>query len=111
MATVYVVQESPDKNILSAEDFGKIVILLPPNKQIMFSPQPVVRSLRDKLRNFGPDDFIMAMGDPAAIGIACAVAAENNGGRFKILKWDRVNQRYYQVDLDLFPERRMQKDA
>lgn len=111
MATVYVVQESPDKNILAAEDYGKIVILMPPNKQIMFSPAPVVRSLREKLRNFGPDDFIMAMGDPAAIGIACTVAADINGGRFKILKWDRVNQRYYPVDIDIYPERRLQKDA
>lgn len=111
MPHVYVVQESPGKNLLTASDFGTVEVLLPPNRQIMFSPQPVVRSLREKLRNFGPDDMILAMGDPAAIGVACAVAAERTGGRFKMLKWDRETARYYVVELDVFPERRREASA
>ena len=42
------------------------------------------------------------MGDPAAIGLACAVAASTNQGRFKVLKWDRQESVYYPVNINLF---------
>jgi hypothetical protein len=102
MGKVFVVQETPGKNVLGAGQFGELVRLLPPNQQIVFSAQPVVRKLRDMLKNFCDDDFLLAIGDPAAIGIACAVAAENNRGRFKMLKWDRHNMAYYPVQVDLY---------
>lgn len=111
MPTVFVVQESPGKDLLSAEAFGTIEVLMPPNRQIMFSPVPAVRHIRDKLRKFSDDDFILAIGDPAAIGIACAVAAEVNVGRFKILKWDRNTTKYYPVQIDIHPERRAREET
>jgi hypothetical protein len=36
------------------------------------------------------------MGDPAAIGICCAIAAQKNG-RYSVLKWDRQHMTYYPV--------------
>ena len=42
------------------------------------------------------------MGDPAAIGLACAVAASTNQGKFKVLKWDRQESVYYPVNINLF---------
>jgi hypothetical protein len=42
------------------------------------------------------------MGDPASIGLCCAVAAAINHGRFKVLKWDRQSRDYYGVELDLY---------
>ena len=41
------------------------------------------------------------IGDPAAIGIACCVASNNNIGRMKLLKWDRERKEYYPVQVDL----------
>jgi len=41
------------------------------------------------------------MGDPAAIGLACAIAANINQGRFNLLKWDRQEQDYYPVVVDI----------
>lgn len=102
MPTVYVVQESPGKNLLPASDYGTVEVLLPPNYQMMFTPQPVVRQLRHKLRNFCDDDYILALGDPTAIGVACTIAANNNAGRFRMLKWDREQRRYYEVSVDVF---------
>lgn len=104
MGKVYVVQESPGKNILGAADFGTPEILLSSDRQVIFSPGPVVFELRNRLQRFSDDDYILPIGDPAAIAITCMVAAENNLGRVKLLKWDRQESRYYPLQVDLHPE-------
>lgn len=101
MATVYVVQETMNHDITSAMDFGQIYVILPPGSQIAFSPIPTVKRIKHKLRTFNDDDFLLLIGDPAAIGIACSVAAEINNGRFKLLKWSRKENRYYPISIDL----------
>ena len=80
---------------------GKIVTLFETGSQIMFSPQPAIRKLKRKLKDFNDNDYLLMMGDPAAMGIACCVAAEMNRGKFKILKWDKKQQRYYPVSVNL----------
>lgn len=105
MPIVYVVQESPGKNLLGAADFGTVRVLLPSDRQVVFSPGPTVFDLRQQLQKFSDDDYLLPIGDPAAIAIACMVAAENNLGRVKLLKWDRQEARYYPLQIDLHPER------
>ena len=78
-----------------------IMLLFESGTQIMFSPQPAIRKLKRKLRDFNDNDYLLMMGDPAAMGIACCVAAEMNRGKFKILKWDKKQQRYYPVSVNL----------
>lgn len=99
MAVVYVVQETQN-DITSAMDFGTIDVLCPPG-QIAFSPAPTVRRIQRKLSKYTDEDYLLLIGDPAAIGIACAVAAAYNHGRFKMLKWSRKENRYYPVSVDL----------
>jgi len=41
------------------------------------------------------------MGDPAIIAVAGAVVSEVNGGKFKVLKWDRDEKKYYDIEIDL----------
>ena len=41
------------------------------------------------------------MGDPAIIAVAGAIAAKNNNGKFKVLKWDRDEKKYYDIEIDL----------
>jgi hypothetical protein len=38
------------------------------------------------LRDFTDDDFLLMIGDPAAMSIAAALASSYNGGKFKLLK-------------------------
>tara|TARA_Y100001973_G_C5198420_1_gene335880 strand:+ start:834 stop:1178 length:345 start_codon:yes stop_codon:yes gene_type:complete len=98
---VYVVQETPGKNILKATSFGNLDVLLPANTNIMFSSIPVIRKLKRKLVNFNPEeDYLLLIGDPSAIGICCALIAQKFS-KFKVLKWDRETQVYYPVSLDL----------
>jgi len=100
MSKVYVVQESLGRNLLPARHFGEVKILLPPG-QIMFSVAPTIKRLTMELRSFSNDDYILCMGDPAAIGLACAVAARFNAGRFKLLKWDKQEKSYFEIDCNL----------
>ena len=100
--TVFVVQEVVGKNILSAEKYGDLELLLPEGSQLVLSTAPTVRRLKSKLKDFSDDDYLLLMGDPSAIGIACAVASSNNRGRFKCLKWDKREYKYYPVDVNLF---------
>ena len=98
---VYLIQENPYISVLSANEYGKIVTLFESGTQIMFSPQPAIRKLKRKLKDFNDNDHLLMMGDPAAMGIACCVAAEMNRGIFKILKWDKLQKRYYSVSVNL----------
>ena len=99
---VFVVQEVSGRNILSAGKYGELELLLPNNSQIVLSSGPTVRRLNQKLKNFSDDDYLLLMGDPSAIGIACAIASSNNRGRFKCLKWDKREFRYYPVQINLY---------
>ena len=93
--TVFVVQEVPGRNILSAEKFGDLELLLPEGSQLVLSTGPTVRRLNH-------EDYLLLMGDPSAIGIACAIAATQNRGKFKCLKWDRREYKYYPIEVNLY---------
>ncbi len=97
---VYVVQEASGRNLLPAQDFGTIEVLLPPGN-VAFSSSPTVRRLRQGLRTFSDEDYLLLMGDPAAIAMAGAIASESNRGRIKLLKWDRQEQHYFVVNVDI----------
>mgnify|MGYP003665378399 CR=1 FL=1 len=65
---VFVTQENPRVDILSAAKWGDLVPLASPFDQIHINPERVVSQLRRKLKGFGEDDWLLAMGDPAIIG-------------------------------------------
>lgn len=98
---VYVVTET-DLNLVRATRYGELQALLPARSNITMNPAPVLRALKQKLKNFCDHDFILPIGDPIAIGLAFTVAAEANRGRFKALKWDRQIGDYYVVSCNLY---------
>ena len=57
--------------------------------------------VQEMLSKFTDEDYLLLAGDPAGIAIASALAAQNNMGRFKVLKWDRLEQRYYPLEVNL----------
>ena len=108
-STVYVVQEisgtregRPKFNIMGASEFGKLKVLLKENTQIVLSPGPVIFELRRLLKNFNSNDYLLLSGDPSVIGLACAIASDINGGKFKLLKWDRQEKVYYPLEINLY---------
>lgn len=97
--TVYVVQEN-DRNIMSATEYGDLQLLLPRSRQVTLDSSYVCNSLRSDLATFGPDDHLLAQGDPAAIAIASYLAAKANNGVFNILKWINTDHAYTTLEVD-----------
>jgi len=99
---VYVIQEiagtrdgRPKINILGARDYGEFKFLLPELSQIIFSPGPLIFKLRQGLKNFNEDDYLLLTGDPAIIGVACSIVSDITNGKYKLLKWDKQESKYY----------------
>jgi hypothetical protein len=104
--TVYITQEVRGRDLSDALEFGDLDILIPAKDQVSLSSMPTVRRMERKLVRFTSEDYLMLSGDPVCIGIACALAASANNGRFKVLKWDRQEARYYPIEVDLYHSRR-----
>ncbi len=109
---VYVIQEiagtksgNPKINIMGASSYsssGKFIFLLPEFSQMIFSPGPLIYKLRQGLKNFTSDDYLLLTGDPAIIGVACSIASDITGGKFKLLKWDKQEKKYYPIEINLY---------
>ena len=107
-STVYVLQELPGTsigrpkyNIIGAQKYGKLKVLLKENTQIIMSPGPIIFELRRLLKNYTSKDYLLLSGDPSVIGIAVAIVSDINNGRFNFLKWDRQEQMYYPLEINL----------
>ena len=100
--TVYITQEVRGRDLSDALSFGELDILIPAKDQIALSSAPTVRRMQRKLSKFNDKDYLVLSGDPACIGIACALAAAANQGKFKVLKWDRLDTMYYPIQVNLF---------
>ena len=107
--TVYVIQEipgsqagSPKINIMGASSYGKFNFLLPEFSQMIFSPGPLIYKLRKGLKDFKEGDYLLLTGDPAIIGVACSIVSDITGGKFKLLKWDKQERKYYPIEINLY---------
>ena len=106
---VYVIQEipgtqsgNPKINIMGASKYGDFKFLLPEFSQMIFSPGPLIYKLRQGLKNYKVDDYLLLTGDPAIIGVACSIVSDITNGKYKLLKWDKQERRYYPIELDLY---------
>ena len=98
---VYVIQQpAPNINILSASDFGYLVICLPNREQAILSTTPYVHKMRKNLRDIRSQDYLLAVGDPVIIGISTSMVSKATNGRYNMLKWDRQEKRYYPLEVD-----------
>ena len=106
---VYVIQEIPGTkegrpkiNIMGAQKFGKIKVLLREDSQMIFSPGPIIFELRRLLKNYTSEDYLLLTGDPAIIGVACSVVSDITHGKYNLLKWDRQERMYYPISINLY---------
>ena len=99
--TVYVVQDTR-KNIVSALDYGQLVAVLDEHDEArMLNIPQITFKIKHKLQRMQPTDYLLLIGSPIAIAIAGAVAADVCGGRFRLLKWDNQDNRYFPVSVDI----------
>ena len=106
---VYVIQDipgtkvgTPKINIIGATQFGNLRVLLPENSQIILSPNYVITTLRQKLKEYTLRDYLLLTGDPAIIGVACSIVSDITNGKYNLLKWDKQERKYYPVEINLY---------
>ena len=92
----------PKINIMGAADYGKFKFLLPELSLIIFSPGPLIFKLRKELANYKKQDYLLLTGDPAIIGVACSIVSDITNGKYKLLKWDKQERKYYIIEIDLY---------
>jgi hypothetical protein len=106
---VYVIQEiagtrdgRPKINIIGASQYGSFKFLLPELSQIIFSPGPLIMKLRQSLKDYKPEDYLILTGDPAIIGVACSIVSDITNGKYNLLKWDKQERKYYPIKINLY---------
>ena len=109
---VYVIQHiagtqagNPKINIMGASSYstsGEFNFLLPEFSQMIFSPGPLVFKLRQGLKDFTKDDYLLLTGDPALIGVACSIVSDITNGKYNLLKWDKQERKYYPIAINLY---------
>jgi len=109
---VYVIQHiagsqagTPKINIMGAASYstsGKFIFLLPEFSQMIFSPGPLIFKLRKGLKDYTPEDYLLLTGDPAIIGVACSIVSDITNGKYKLLKWDKQERKYYPIEINLY---------
>ena len=106
---VYVIQEipgtqagNPKINIMGASKYGDFKFLLPEFSQMIFSPGPLIYKLRQGLKNYRVDDYLLLTGDPAIIGVACSIVSDITNGKYNVLKWDKQERKYYPIEINLY---------
>ena len=107
--TIYVIHEipgtasgNPKINIMGASKYGEFKFLLPELSQMIFSPGPLIFKLRNLLKNFKQDDYLLLTGDPAIIGVACSIVSDMTNGKYNLLKWDKQERQYYPIEINLY---------
>ena len=113
---VYVIQDipgtkqgAPKINIIGATQFGNLRVLLPENSQIILSPNYVITTLRQKLKDYTNRDYLLLTGDPAIIGVACSIVSDITVGQFNFLKWDRQEKMYYPIKVNLYEKGKIEE--
>ena len=108
MSKVYIVCEPtyylgstprPKVDLSPAEKFGQLIVLLPSSQSVMMTV-PTIRDLKEKLYDFCDDDYILPVGDPVLMSMVSMIAGEQNKGRVKFLKWDKLTKSYLDIQVD-----------
>ncbi len=107
----FYVQETTLDVTPAMEHVDEIIPIFGPNRNLVYNSTEAIRTVRNKLHNFGENDAIIPLGDPIAIAMVSVVASEMNNGRFKVLKWEKFLRnadgflgKYILVQVDLRPE-------
>jgi len=90
----------PMINLHPATLFGEVVIMLPPNANRLHI-NPLVTALREQMKDFSPEDYVVAVGDPSLLAAAACIAVRKTNGLLRILKWDRQTSAYIPVEANV----------
>jgi hypothetical protein len=79
----------------SAEKYGKLIFIFE-DGQVRMDATNLQAQLRDRLKDFTDDDYIICGGDPAVL-FAAGIALYTNDSKWsaiKLLRWDKFKSDY-----------------
>lgn len=88
----------PAVEMRPAEKFGELVIMLPPNSA-RAGIAPCVDAMKELMKSFSAEDYLIGVGDPSLIGAASCIAVRHTGGLLRMLKWDRMAKDYFLAEV------------
>lgn len=91
----------PRFDMTPAAEYGDIKLLLDSGAPVGIAAGPLIRSFKERLREYTGDDYILPTGDPMAMGLAIAIAASYNGGVVNVLRWDRKQRKYIEIRAEI----------
>jgi hypothetical protein len=91
----------PRVDLRPAERYGKLCYLIEWVNLDEVNPTALLYELREKLKNYNDDDYLLMVGNPTLMALAALVASEQNDGRISLLYWRREKRSYHIVDIDL----------
>lgn len=111
MKKVYIPQEPtrwdntvemhmPTMDFTPASRYGELVVCLPPNISFHMT-KPVYLALKEKMREFSDDDYLIAVGSPLVIALSSHIALQRTGGKLNLLTWDRLQRQYLNHRVEL----------
>lgn len=86
----------PVHSLTEAAVYGQLEILIESNS-IGIAMAPLIATLKNKLKDFCDDDYLLPIGDPVAIAASAIIAAANNRGKVNFLRWDRRARSYIKI--------------
>ncbi len=106
MPNVFVVQTHAQRDFKEAETYGDLLFMARhhlngPEADIVAAWETTIDEALDK---FNPgEDYILVTGDPVVIALAGAriALAVAEGTIVSFLKWDRMRQSYYAIEVTL----------
>lgn len=84
----------PMFDLCSAEQFGQLIYVLPRGANPPSEPEEVLPFIKEAMKRYKADDYIVAIGDVHLVAWAAALAAKVTGGSISLLKWDSRVTRY-----------------
>lgn len=89
----------PTVNIDPAREYGDVKVMLPP-EAARLETATQVKLLKDAMVDYGPEDYILAIGNPVIIAITAAIA-DRASSPLRILQWDKVTRRYQLLQAEI----------
>lgn len=85
-------------DMTQAKRFGELIEVLQPDAYRMAIPH-LVPAMKHQMRDYGADDYLVAVGDPSLTVTAALIAAKKTGGLLHLLKWDRMLKDYIELEI------------
>ena len=87
----------------AAREHGELIFMLPAGR-LPADANAIVRAVRRSMASFRPEDYLLLVGDPRAIAIAAAVAADLTDGSLNLLNWRRSQLCYEASIVDVYAD-------